>query len=363
MQRRKLLKTVGGIGAVATASGAGILATTGSAAASTVNISAGNPGTVKNDRGDLSQVTIDPEFTVTWEDLDDYVGKIFYLVEAKVGGGDWEPIYRATPWIGFEVKNNSYFRVEPGTTGEYRLKQPFSVATSQDPRFNDGDGPDISASPLVIADEQGKPDYSSLSFPGDVDIDSFLDGTSIGGASDYPGAHEDGGFQNNYHDIDAGYYGAASDTAPLDNGDDNAGEGSVKTTPVELRYTFELQRPNLSQLKYAITTMYGGQRVLADDQATTWASLSDSEKKEAGASRIDGLEVSDINAGNSEIVMYGEDGYTDFGDATPSGLSYSQMQNNDGHVGVMVATTSFDVSVTNEGSGSGVTGSSNTGAN
>lgn len=337
MQRRSLLKSIGGIGAATTIGGAGLLASTGGAAAATVNISAGNPGKVQNDRGDISEVSIDPAFDVQWENLDDAVGKVFFLVEAKVGGGDWSPIFRATPWIGDE-SNTGYVRQIPGTTGRYQVKVPLSEALNQDPRFDDGNGPDASANPLVVADEQGRPDYSSLSFPSGVDLNSFLDGTSIGSASDYPGAHE-GGHQNNYHDIDAGYYGAADDTSALDNPED----GTPQDTTVRIRYTFELQRPNLSQLSYLVD----------------FSGLStDAEKKAKAAEELEWLEASDIDAGNSKIVMNGEDGYFNF--ATPSGIPYADLRGNaENHVGILSTTAAFNVKTVNEQSDSGVTGSSN----
>lgn len=338
--RRTVLKGLGSIGGAAVVGGAGLASFSGSAAASTVSIGAANPGKVNNDRGDVSRVTANPQFDVTWRNLDDAVGKVFFLVEAKVGGGSWAPIFRATPWIG-EPTNTGYVRQQPGTTGRYQVKVPLSQALNQDPRFDDGDGPDASAGPLVVADEQGRPDYSSLSFPGGVDYDSFMDGTSIGSAGDYPGAHESGGHQNNYPDIDAGYYGAAADTSALD----NAGDGSTKETTVMLRYTFELQRPNLSQLSYIVD----------------FSGLStDAEKKAKAAEELDWLEESDIDVGNSKLVMNGEDGNANF--ANPSGIPYASLRSNaDNHVGILSTTASFVVKAQNEASDSGVTGSSNPG--
>jgi hypothetical protein len=345
--RRTFIKAAGGIGAL-TIGGAGVTLLSGTAAAATVNITAGNPGTVSNDRGDVSEVTADPTFDVQWENLDDAVGKVFFLVEAKVGdGGSWEPIFRSTPWLT-ESANTAHLRQEPGTTGRYRIKTTLSQAFNQDPRLSDGNPPNYDLRPLVVADEQGRPDYSSLSFQGSVDLASFLDGTSMGSASDYPGAHEDGGHQNNYWDVDSGYYGAAADTSALDNGTD----GSQDATNVYLRYTFELQRPNLSQLGYHPDVDFSG--------------LSkDAEKKAEAAEQLDWVEVSDIDAGNSKIVMNGEDGNAYFGSnyADGAGITYNALRNNAGnHVGILSTKAKFVVTAKNEDSDSGVTGSSNTGA-
>lgn len=346
VNRRSLLKAIGGIGVVGTASGIGVMSMSGSGAAAEISISASNPAEISNDRGDISEVTVDPQFSLTWEGLDDAVGKVFYLVEAKVGeNGSWEPIFRATPWIDDDI-NNSYIRQVPGTTGEYTLKQPHSAVLNQDSRFRDGDEPDFSAGPLVIANERGRPDYESIDFESitSVDLSSYLNGTSMSSADKYPGAHEDGGHQNNYHDIDAGYYGAAADTSLLDNGTD----GSTDSTPVLVRYTFELQRPNLSQLEYRDDIDFSD----AEDEE---------EEKAIAAESLDWLEEEDIDTGNSKIVMNGEDGNTSFGN--PTGIPYSSLQNNaDSHVGVLTEKAAFDVTAINEESDSGVTGTSNAGA-
>lgn len=78
MQRRTFMRTVGGIGAATAIGGAGIAFTSGGAAASTIDIEGGNPS-VSNDRGDLSELTVDPQFTVEWENFDDVVGKNLLL--------------------------------------------------------------------------------------------------------------------------------------------------------------------------------------------------------------------------------------------------------------------------------------------
>ena len=70
-----------------------------------------------------------------------------------------------------------------------------------------------------------------------------MNGVSMGSASQAESSLVgDEGFvlQNNYPDINAGYYGAASDTTQPDNDAD----GTKDATDVVLRYTFWLQRPN-----------------------------------------------------------------------------------------------------------------------
>lgn len=342
MERRTFLKTTAGI---ATAATIGTAAFSQTGAAAGVSIGATNPTQVSNDRGDLTEVNINPNFTLNWEGFDDAVGKVFYLVEAKVGeGGDYQPIFRATPWLAAD---------DISTTGSYAVNPDFATALNQDDRFSDGEGPDISASPLVVADEQGKPDYEGNGgYPGS--FSDYESGVSVGSASNYPGAHEDGGYQNNYWDIDAGYYGAAADTSAFDNDQDD----SSKTTQVFIRYTFELQRPNLSQLKYHVDfSEYSG----PDVEATEFTELSVSEQKRFAAEQISGLQVEDIDDGNSALVMNGEDGYPSVGDGT--GITYEQLRTiAPNHPGVLVEEASFNVRVRNEQAQSSGSGSTNAGA-
>lgn len=120
---------------------------------------------------------------------------------------------------------------------------------------------------------------------------------------------------------------------------------SEKVTDVTLRYTIELQRPNLSQLSGMVD--FGGLD-------------TDAEKKETAAGAIDGLRKSDIDAGNSRIVMEGEDGYAGFqGYSDGAGIPYNVLRDNDSHPGILVETTTLNVGVTNETSDSGVTGDTN----
>lgn len=63
MERRDYLKTVGSIAGAATIGSAGFFALTSGAAASTIDITGGSPS-VSNDRGNLSKLTVNPQFTV-----------------------------------------------------------------------------------------------------------------------------------------------------------------------------------------------------------------------------------------------------------------------------------------------------------
>jgi hypothetical protein len=95
-----------------------------------------------------------------------------------------------------------------------------------------------------------------------------------------------------------------------------------------------------------------------------WDTMTDQQKKEDAAAQISGLEVEDIDAGNSRIVMDGEDGNYDFAanGTDPSGIPYDEMRAREGsHAGIVVDTTRFDVTVTNETATSGSSGDTNSG--
>lgn len=327
LSRRSVL---GGIAGLAVAGG-GLAAFSSTASAdSGLNISSSNVSTT-TDRGTITSVTVDPDFTVNWNGFDDAVGKVFYLVEAKVDNGDFQPLIRATPWLSAD---------DIGTTGSYTLSS--------------GDGPSI-----VVADENGKPNYDQWNFgnlSSSITLDSYLDGTSIGGAGDYAPSGDvntDGFLQNNYPSNDFGYYGAASGTEPF--ASDTSGTDA--TTTVTLRYSFEFQRPNLSQLKSRIDYSNYDSLSGSDD----FKELSVEKRKRIAVEDIDGLELSDIDEGNSRLVMFDEteEPYPTF--ETPSGLTYQQIRtNSDSHPGLLSQETSFDVTVTNQSdtsSGSGSSGS------
>jgi len=306
--------------------GAGILALSGGAAASDVNIEDGSTA-ISNDRGDLSRLAIDPTMNIRWSNFDDAVGKVFFLIEAKVGDGSFHPVYRATPWLSAS---------QMGTTGTLDI-DTITDGVEADPRWTNEHGSTENPG-ITLADEDGRPDYSALSFPSGVDYESFMDGTSMGGADNYPAWDDDPAHQNNFPAIDAGYYGAAADTSAFDNDDDQTMD--PKYTDVTVRYTIEFQRPNVGQMQSA-------------------TGLSTTDKAELAA-EVDSVEPSDIDAGNSRIVMSGEDGYTDFGGYSDgAGIPYDTLQQYDSHPGIIAALSTVTVGVTNETSDGGVTGDNN----
>lgn len=88
MERRSLLKKVGGIGATAAVGGAGLLATSGSAlaASSSLSITGSN---VTNDDGDLTEVIVNLDHTATWDGFDIAVDAVEYrdVIKRMDGNG------------------------------------------------------------------------------------------------------------------------------------------------------------------------------------------------------------------------------------------------------------------------------------
>lgn len=69
MQRRRLLKVAGSIGAVSTAAGAGVFATSQGAQA-TAGTSISNPSSVTSDDGEISSVEVQTTGRLTWDGFD-----------------------------------------------------------------------------------------------------------------------------------------------------------------------------------------------------------------------------------------------------------------------------------------------------
>ncbi|WP_435095795.1 hypothetical protein [Halorubrum sp. N11] len=347
MDRRNFLKVAGGIGATASAGGAGIFAMSGGAAAqSGADITATGPSSISNDRGDLTNVTIDPSFRIEWKNLDTAVGKIMVLIEARtieggqVQGEGWNPVLRMTPWLTENQELNGGPHIDyskPGTTGHFEITGTVGKALAYASRVREGSS-EPTARPIEVVNEIGRPDYSGAdwsSHPDGISPGGYLGGGSIGTASDAEGVLGDD-IVNNFPGASAGYYGAAINTDNLDVPED----GTSDTDTVEIRYTFAFYTP-------------------------TFASES-----EVGSGWFENVRSSDLqeDGGNSKLVMDGEDGYPSVTD-TP-GVE-SQASNNydalqsiaDSHPAVVTTTTSFGVTVENQESETTIaSGSTNTGA-
>ncbi|WP_435072867.1 hypothetical protein [Halorubrum sp. HHNYT27] len=76
MERRSLLKTVGGIGVTASAAGAGVLATSGSAAAAEIGTFDISDSSITTDDGTITEFTVSPEVSLEYDGIDTEVHKI-----------------------------------------------------------------------------------------------------------------------------------------------------------------------------------------------------------------------------------------------------------------------------------------------
>lgn len=360
--RRSVLKTIGTAGIVAGGAGLGTVAFSGSAAAqSTVDVSATNPSTLSNDRGDLSKVTVDPTFRVEWENMDTAVAKVLVVIEGRVGEV-WSPLFRSTPWLT-PGPVDGVSQSKPGTTGHVELLDPLSKLMEREASDRDSTGEDPRSlpRPVEVVNELGRPDYESASgYGGGVDADSYLAGNSVGTADDatlnldngrlsLPAGSEpeygesnlgeiDGSLPlvNNFPGAESGYYGAAADTDDFDVGSD--GESSTNT--VEVRYTF------------ALLTLNTAEDGLGTVQYFTENDHDSVEAAVQNDPHLENVRESDVVTGNSELVMDGSDGYpsvTNNGAGSAASKVYEAYQNiEDSHPAALSSTVSFDVTVQNE---------------
>ena len=336
LDRRKVLGTVGGLAAA----GSGLALFTGeSAATASVGIKAGNPQKLKNDRGDLSRVTIDPTFRVEWENFDEAIGKVFYVIEAKLGkknqGGTYHPIFRSTPWLTGDTLQG-VDASDPGTSGHLEYVDPLSkiLNRSTNARNASNEDPRPLPRPVEVVNEHGRPDYESADFgyAGGVTAESYVNGLSVGSADDAE-QNLDLPLVNNFPGAESGYYGAAADTSAFD--DDNEQAGPTKNF-VTLRYTFAFYTVNQSLVNATGDSV--GEGVLSDVR-----------------------HVREDNQGHSLLVMNGEDGYPSLPD--PASNKYPDLQAIAAdHPAVLTTEDHFLVRVQNEKSDASVTGESNTGA-
>lgn len=396
ISRRKALAT---IGASAVAVGGVATFASNNAAALNTSITASNPATVSNDRGDLTEVTADPQFRVEWEGMDQAVGAVFCAMEARVNGGEYRPVFRMTPWLAtteqFRTLDGTS-RSLPSTSGHYEITTALSGVLNQSRYVRGNDGHPIfeNGRPIRLLDERGFPSESEATAASGVDggsYDQWVIGNSIGstpddlvtGALDGATGEDDPGdsplaLPNHFPGAQAGSYPAA-DVAPDTDTDD-----STETNVVDIRYTFELLRPSVGQVV-----------LLADGLSVSdLEGMSESEVRQA----IDESDVLDDRDVFQDVVlddvvvrtdfggtgldsweayqhvapMDGEDGYPSVGDysmpgydtfpATTRAPGILQQAGSDGHPAIVVEEASFEVTVDNEPADSGATGESNTGA-
>ncbi|EMA00670.1 hypothetical protein SAMN05443574_10190 [Haloarcula vallismortis] len=395
---------LGTAGVAVAGTGLGSIAFSGNSAAATVDIGATNPGSVTNDRGDLSKVTIDPTFRVEWSDLDTAVGKVFYVIEGRTrdngNWSDWSPVFRSTPWLtpgSLQGADAS----KPGTSGHLEFSDPLSAIMNRSSASRDNDNPSPGFGstgkaedprplprPIEVVNELGRPDYENADYSdiNGVDASSYLAGNSMGGAnSAYSnldsgelsrtegGAVEYGDSSlddnggtlplvNNFPGAESGYYGAADDTSRFDVDEDGASD----TDTVEIRYTFALQRLNTGSANLGDDPSGIGYTPVSSFTQNPLSDYSTIEEAVREDPHLENVRPEDVNTGNSELVMDGTDDYpsiTNNGANSAASNVYDAYQAiADSHPAVISTTAQFTVTVTNEAGDSGVTGDTSAGA-
>jgi hypothetical protein len=412
VDRRSVLKLFGTAGVAAAGTGLGSIAFSGNSAAASVDIGATNPGSVTNDRGDLSKVTIDPTFRVEWDNLDTAVGKVFYVIEGRTrdngNWSNWSPVFRSTPWLTPGSVQGADAS-KPGTSGHLEFSDSLSeiMNRSSAARDNDNPSPGFGSTgkaedprplprPIEVVNELGRPDYENADLNYPNGHESYLAGDSVGSADDAYSELDNGKLSrtaggeietgdssltdnggtlplvNNFPGAESGYYGAADDTSRFDVDEDGASD----TDTVEIRYTFALQRLNTG-----FTTDKSNNRVpvgledsLSDVEYTPVSSFTSNSLKKNYSTieeavredpHLENVRPEDVSTGNSELVMDGTDGYpsiTNNGANSAASNVYDAYQAiADSHPAVISTTAQFTVTVTNEAGDSGVTGSTGAG--
>lgn len=301
----------------------------------------------------MERLTANPAFRVEWEDFDTAVGKVFYLVEAKVGDRNYWPIFRSTPWLTLDhAELKGVVQSKPGTTGHLEFADPLgdvlaraTEARSDPQRVGTKEWENLPLPrPLTVADASGRPDYRGFFEQHDTNTsyEGYVGGNSIGNA---PERILDEGYTlaNHFPGAASGAYGPAADAGPASETD-----GEWETTEVSLRYTVELLTVDASYLKRGLG--YDG----VDDAAFGEGHLEDVRR---GDVRSAGL------GDKSVLVMDGEDGYPTVAHREHGRASqdYGELRAASSHPGTLVDESTSEVAIKNQAANARGSGSSNTG--
>lgn len=181
MERRSLLKTIGGIGAASAAGLGGMAALGGSAAAVSQGLNIGN-SQVSNDDGDLSEVIVNLDHTVEWDGFDVGVDAISYTDVISITDGSGTDLgaytlYDGAPVDLTEIVNGNWGG--PGETGSI-------YATDED---NSSPGANALAGSVsadvnwtVLTDQSNTPSANSVQTPAVIgqdvgNLDNNTDGS------------------------------------------------------------------------------------------------------------------------------------------------------------------------------------------
>lgn len=237
MKRRTLLR---GIGAAGVAGAVGATAFTGSTVALNTNFTSVNPSAIRNDQGEVTEVSVNPRVFNKWENLDEEPGKIRFILEAGVRGGEqaFAPVYRETPFLN--SGSGSY-----GTTDRYPDSGRVPLATRNSDFYNindDGDFVDPSdgsqtVPPKIVLFKEGQTNYYDEA--SDYPNEAHFTGASLGDDS--------GDYAN-------GNYGVLGNTDIFDVTED----GTTNTRTVALRLYSVLLKDNSESIMQEEYPAYSG---------------------------------------------------------------------------------------------------------
>lgn len=406
LSRRSVL--AGAAGLTIAGASVGAFSSSVAGASSTLSVATNNVR-LENDRGDLASLTIDPTFRIEWEDFDDAVGEVFFAIEAKLPDMDeFYPVFRTSPWLIPDGRYGNYDRPasingwrsgsnppanysKPGTTGFVEFNAPVSRVLEASAIARDEEPGPVAERGIVIADEQGRPDYEAA-VDGDTltasQLAGYLSGNTIGSTPEKVENELDIQLQNRD-------YGAAMNTASFDNGAD----GTTARQAVQLRYIVQLRRPGVAQMYQNTPNLTYGQfngtydgsgdkpEITSYDELETYireeiAAAADFESgwlenmrpsdvaivpEIVGSSGGDGdpVEFLAFDATQSLIPMDGTDGYPSMSteELPPTTRAYDRIVNiSDQHPAALASEPQFVVAVRNELSRTKSDGETNAGA-
>lgn len=362
--RRSVLAGAAGL----TIAGAGVGAFSSSVAGANSSLEiTGGSGSLANDRGDLTQVSIDPTLRVEWDNFDTAVGKVFVAVLAKTPDQDrYYPAFRTTPWLnsdgngnpakinGWRKANPAIEYSKPGTSGYLEWKKPLSTVAELSAAARDKE--EFIARTKPVADngirlitEAGKPNYEDTLT--DSEYEQYINGNSLGNTYSTVVEGVDDEYVKTYSGnpvLQNGYYGAVADTSAYDVSED----GTERTTPVDIRYLVGFYTVNEAVVwSEPSNGLSWGDEVTDDAVDTDW--FSDVRPSDV---------QSTPNQNNSVLVMNGSDGYPDItekGDFDAATNDYRALYDAEDHPAVLAENTQFEVTVTNEASSTGGSGDNN----
>jgi hypothetical protein len=219
MQRRDFIK-LGGAATALGAAGVSSALLTGSAAASSEVSFTSKPVSVTNQDGDLSRLTLDPEFTLEWSGFDDSVSSIYMLIEARAAGGNFSPIYEERLDL---LPGSQPFSGAPGMTGELSIDDEDALSGVLSAREMDPDayrGRSAFVDEILPADrESGDEAFHLFTNSGPVTVFRLeIDESVYGSWPDNPNSYaaevtvdiDSDGLSGYQDDLRFGYAGAAS---------------------------------------------------------------------------------------------------------------------------------------------------------